>query len=918
MEKQAYVGSGDPAAIDQLYQSYLQDPNSVDISWQKFFEGFEFAQKFFPLKSGAESTASPLLQKEFDVINLINAYRKSGHLFTKTNPVRERRKYTPTLSIDNFNLSNADLETEFDAGRSIGLGKAKLKDIINHLHLTYCQSIGVEYMYIRRPDVIEWLQSKMEPNQNTTLLPIEKKRRILQMLNKASVFESFLHKKFVGEKRFSLEGAESLIPALDTLIGRGAELGVEEFVMGMAHRGRLNVLANILQKKYDDIFNEIEGKDYDDKSFEGDVKYHMGYTSQYPTDGGKSVGISLCPNPSHLETVNPVVEGISRAKLDHQYQNDYSKVCPILIHGDAAVAGQGVVYEVVQMAKLDGYKTGGTIHIVINNQVGFTTNYLDARSSIYCTDVGKVTLSPVFHVNGDDVEAVVYTMKLAMEFRQMFKGDVFIDLLCYRKYGHNEGDEPRFTQPLLYKTIASHPNPLQIYNAKLTEQGIVEAGLVKEMEKEFNEELQARLNASKEKNKTYITQFLQENWKGISKGFEEDFDLAVETGVSKDILLEIAKKISAIPEGKKFFKKIEKIQQDRHDMAFKTNKLDWGMGELLAYGSLLLEGHPIRFSGQDVERGTFSHRHAVIKLEDSEEEYIPLNNLSTNQANLQIYNSLLSEYAVLGFDYGYAMTCPNDLVIWEAQFGDFVNGAQIIIDQYLTSGEEKWKTMNGLVMLLPHGYEGQGAEHSSGRMERFLQNCTSENIQVANCSTPANLFHLLRRQLKRNFRKPLVVFTPKSLLRLPQCVSPIEDFTHGSFQEIIDINNPKPEQTERVLLCSGKIYYELVKRRDETGDTKTSIIRLEQLNPLPSKKLTALLAKYKKAKTWTWVQEEPENMGAWTHILRLWKDVKLELIARNASGTPATGSHDRHDLVQEILMERAFETTPIKQVKEKV
>lgn len=918
MEKQAYVGSGDPAAIDQLYQSYLQDPNSVDISWQKFFEGFEFAQKLFPVKAVSDNSSNPILQKEFDVINLINAYRKSGHLFTKTNPVRERRKYTPTLSIENFNLSNVDLETEFDAGRSIGLGKAKLKDIINHLQQTYCQSIGVEYMYIRRPDVIEWLQAKMEPNQNTTLLPIEKKRRILQMLNKASVFESFLHKKFVGEKRFSLEGAESLIPALDTLIGRGAELGVEEFVMGMAHRGRLNVLANILQKKYDDIFNEIEGKDYDDKSFEGDVKYHMGYTSKYPTDSGKSVGISLCPNPSHLETVNPVVEGITRAKLDHNYHNDYSKVCPILIHGDAAVAGQGVVYEVVQMAKLDGYKTGGTIHIVINNQVGFTTNYLDARSSIYCTDVGKVTLSPVFHVNGDDVEAVVFTMKLAMEFRQMFKGDVFIDLLCYRKYGHNEGDEPRFTQPLLYKTIANHPNPLQIYNSKLTEQGIVEAGLVKEMEKEFNEELQARLNASKEKNKTYITQFLQENWKGIDKGFEDDFETTVDTGVPKAKLLEIAQVISAVPEGKKFFKKIEKIQQDRNDMVFKTNKLDWGMSELLAYGSLLLEGHPIRFSGQDVERGTFSHRHAVIKLEDSEEEYIPLNNLSSNQAKFQIYNSLLSEYAVLGFDYGYAMTCPNDLVIWEAQFGDFVNGAQIIIDQYLTSGEEKWKTMNGLVMLLPHGYEGQGAEHSSGRMERFLQNCTSENIQVANCSTPANLFHLLRRQLKRNFRKPLVVFTPKSLLRLPQCVSPIEDFTHGSFQEIIDINNPKPEQTERVLLCSGKIYYELVKRRDETGDTKTSIIRLEQLNPLPYKKLTALLAKYKKVKTWTWVQEEPENMGAWTHILRLWKDVKLELIARNASGTPATGSHDRHDLVQEILMERAFETTPIKQVKEKV
>ena len=917
MEKQAYVGSGDPSAIEHLYQSYLQDPTSVDISWQKFFEGFEFAQKHFPIKSQAEGTVSPLVKKEFDVINLINAYRKTGHLFTKTNPVRERRKYTPTLDIENFNLSAADLEVEFDAGSLIGLGKAKLKTIVAHLEQTYCQSIGVEYMYIRRPDVIDWLQNKMEPSQNGTKFSIDQKRRILQMLNKASVFEGFLHKKFVGEKRFSLEGAESLIPALDTLIGRGAELGVEEFVMGMAHRGRLNVLANVLHKKYDDIFNEIEGKDYDDKSFEGDVKYHMGYTSQYKTESGKSVGISLCPNPSHLETVNPVVEGISRAKIDYKYQNDYAKLCPILIHGDAAVAGQGVVYEVIQMAKLDGYKTGGTIHIVINNQVGFTTNYLDARSSIYCTDVGKVTLSPVFHVNGDDVEAVVYTMKLAMEFRQKFKGDVFIDLLCYRKYGHNEGDEPRFTQPLLYKVIANHPNPLQIYNAKLTEQGIVEAGLVKEMEKEFNEELQARLNASKENEKTFITQFLQENWKGIDKGFEEDFEKTVETGVSKATLLDMAKKLTAIPEGKKFFKKIEKIQQDRNDMVFKTNKLDWGMGELLAYGSLLLEGHPVRFSGQDVERGTFSHRHAVIKLEDSEEEYVPLNNLSDKQAQLQIYNSLLSEYAVLGFDYGYAMARPNNLVIWEAQFGDFVNGAQIIIDQYLASGEEKWKTMNGLVMLLPHGYEGQGAEHSSGRMERFLQNCTSENMQVANCTTPANLFHLLRRQLKRNFRKPLIVFTPKSLLRHPQCVSPIEDFAKGSFQEILDVNNPSPDKTERVMLCSGKIYFELLAKRAETGDEKTAIVRLEQLNPLPLHKLSALVTTYKKAKSWTWVQEEPENMGAWTHLLRLWKAVKLDLIARGPSGTPATGSHDRHDLVQETLLERAFKSSAKKLVAEK-
>ena len=905
MEKQAYMGSGDTAAIDSLYQSYLQNPESVDISWQKFFEGFEFAQKHFPVKSSSE-TISPVVQKEFDVINLINAYRKSGHLFTDTNPVRKRREYLPTLAIENFNLTASDLDTEFDAGVRIGIGRAKLKDIVAHLAATYCQSIGVEFMYIRRPDVLRWMKLQMEKSKNQPNFSIEEKRRILQMLNKASVFESFLHKKFVGEKRFSIEGAESLIPALDAVISKGAELGVEEFVVGMAHRGRLNVLANIFHKKYDDIFGEFEGKDYEDKKFEGDVKYHLGYTSQYNASSGKDVSISLCPNPSHLETVGPVAEGISRAKLDHDYANDYDKLCPIVIHGDAAVAAQGVVYEVVQMAKLDGYKTGGTIHIVINNQVGFTTNFTDARSSIYCTDVGKVTLSPVFHVNGDDVEALVYTVRMAMEFRQLFKGDVFIDLLCYRKYGHNEGDEPRFTQPLLYKAISTHPNPLQIYNAKLAEQGIVGAGLVKEMEKQFADELQERLNLSKEKEKTFITQFLGETWTNIRKSDFDDFESSPETGVSKKILTDIATKLTAIPEGKKFFKKIEKIQQDRNDMVFKTNKIDWGMAELLAYGSLLLEGHPIRFSGQDVERGTFSHRHAVIKLEDSEGEYVPLSNLSDKQAAFQIYNSLLSEYAVLGFDYGYAMASPNDLVIWEAQFGDFVNGAQIIIDQYLVSGEEKWKTMNGLVMLLPHGYEGQGAEHSSGRMERFLQNSTHDNIQVANCSTPANMFHIIRRQLKREFRKPLIVFTPKSLLRLPACVSPLEDFVKGSFQEIIDTNNPKPEQTERVLLCTGKIYYELLKKREETESDNVVIVRLEQLNPLPHAQLKALVGRYKKAKQWVWVQEEPENMGAWTHLLRLWKDVKLEVIARHATGTTATGSHERHDLMQEVLLERVF------------
>lgn len=908
MDKQAYVGSGDPAAIEELYNKYLLSPQSVDISWQKFFEGFEFAQKHFPSKPSLPQTfSSPQLKKEFDVINLINAYRKSGHLFTQTNPVRKRRQYTPTLDIENFGLTQADLETEFEAGNEIGLGKTTLTKIVEHLKITYCRSVGVEYMYIRRPEVIEWLRTKMESTKNLPDFNIEQKRQILKMLNKASVFENFLHKRFTGEKRFSIEGAESLIPALDALINRGSELGVKEFIMGMAHRGRLNVLANILNKNYDDIFGEFEGKNYTEVDFEGDVKYHLGYTSQYPTTDKQPVSISLCPNPSHLETVTAIAEGIARAKIDQTYLGDYGALCPILIHGDAAIAGQGIVYEVIQMAKLKGYRTGGTIHIVINNQVGFTTNYTDARSSIYCTDVGKVTLSPVFHVNGDDVEALVNTMRMAMEFRQVFKGDVFIDLLCYRKYGHNEGDEPRFTQPLLYKTISTHPNPLQIYNAKLTEQGVVESNLVKEMETEFSQELQNRLDVAKQKETTYIRQFLDETWKGIRKSDYDDFDASPETGVNKKVLQEIASKITEKPLGKQLFKKIEKILNDRHAMVFETDKIDWGMAEMLAYGSLLLEGHPVRFSGQDVERGTFSHRHAVIKIEDSEEEYTPLNNIRPGQqANLSIFNSLLSEYAVLGFDYGYAMASPNHLVIWEAQFGDFVNGAQIVVDQYIVSGEEKWKTMSGLVMLLPHGYEGQGAEHSSGRMERFLQSCTDENIQVANCTTPANFFHLLRRQLKREFRKPLVVFTPKSLLRHPRCVSSLKEFEKGGFFELLDVNNPNKNKVTTIVFCSGKIYFELLQNREANNVDNMAIVRVEQLNPLPVDKLNATLEKYKHADRNLWVQEEPENMGAWMHLVRIWKNNKLSLIARPASGTPATGSHERHDLMQEVLMERVF------------
>ena len=906
MDKHSYLSNADIPSIENLYQNYKSNPDSVDFGWKKFFEGFEFS------KYSASSEIPENVQKEFRVINLINAYRKVGHLFTKTNPVRERRKYKPTLAIENFGLDKSDLTTVFLAGSAIGIGAATLQAIVEHLYQTYCRSVGSEFMYIRKPEVLGWIQNRLESTKNTPSFSIEEKKQILSKLNEAVVFENFLQKKFTGQKRFSLEGAEALIPALDAIVERGAKLGIAEFVIGMAHRGRLNVLANTLNKTYESIFSEFAGKDYEDDYFEGDVKYHQGFTSIDKTETGINVKLNLCPNPSHLEAVGPVVEGISRAKIENDYHNDANALCPIIIHGDAAFAGQGVVYETLQMAQLNGYKTGGTIHLVINNQVGFTTNFTDGRSSIYCTDVAKVTLSPVFHVNGDDVEAVVNTIQLAIEFRQTFKRDIFIDLLCYRKYGHNEGDEPRFTQPLLYKIIETHPNPLEIYNKKLTEQGVVEAGLVKEMEKDFNKLLQERLDEAKQIKNAKIIPFLSDIWKKFRRSKPEDFDSSPATGVDKKVLLDIAEKITAIPEGKKFFKKMEKIMQDRHDMVFKTDKLDWGMAELLAYATLLKEGHPVRFSGQDVERGTFSHRHAVLKVEDSEEQYVPLNHINGKQADFHIYNSLLSEYAVMGFDYGYAFATPNALTIWEAQFGDFNNGAQIIIDQFLCCAEEKWDVMNGLVLFLPHGYEGMGAEHSSGRMERFLSLSADYNMQVANCTTPANFYHLLRRQMKLPFRKPLIVFTPKSLLRHPACVSSLDELATGSFTEVFDDATVTAKDVKKVVFCSGKIYYELLEQKEKSGDNETALIRVEQLFPLPKKQLDNIVHKYKNAEKWYWVQEEPANMGAWPYIVRLYRKIDLEVIARPDSGTPATGSHERHVHTQKKLIEKVFSKTTVK------
>jgi 2-oxoglutarate dehydrogenase E1 component len=817
------------------------------------------------------------------------------------------------------------MDTVFHAGSEIGMPPSTLREIIAVLKQTYCQSIGVEYRYIRNAQITKWLQEKMEPGRNTPGFSKEDKINILNEVSKAVIFENFLHTKFVGEKRFSLEGCEALIPALDAVITKGASLGIEKFVLGMAHRGRLNVLANILKKTYADIFSEFEGKEFDESLFDGDVKYHQGYSTDTVTRDGNKVHLSLTPNPSHLETVDGLAEGISRAKIDREYSGDNTKLCPVLIHGDAAIAAQGIMYEIVQMVRLDAYKTGGTIHIVTNNQVGFTTNYTDGRSSTYCTDIAKVVLAPVFHVNADDAEAVIYTIQLAMEFRQTFHRDIFIDLLGYRKYGHNEGDEPRFTQPLLYKAIATHPNPREIYMKKLIEENVINETQAKQIESDFRVMLNERLTESKEIKKTKVTSFLEGQWKDIRLSNETDFEKSPDTSVDKKTILEIGNKITDIPAGKKFFSKIEKLFKDRRAMFEGEGKLDWGMGELLAYGTLLNEGRSVRFSGQDVERGTFSHRHAVIKLEDSEEEYVPLASVEKN-SRFMIYNSHLSEYAVLGFEYGYAMASPETLTIWEAQFGDFANCAQVVIDQYISAAEDKWRRMNGICLFLPHGYEGQGAEHSSARIERFLTLCAENNMYVINPTTPANFFHALRRQLKNPYRKPLIAFTPKSLLRHPKCVSTIEDFTKGGFKEIIDDASADPKAVKKLVFTFGKIYYDLLAERERLSTSsgvppspleragvrwgEVALIRIEQMYPFPKKQFSAILEKYKTATEFLWVQEEPHNMGAWGYLLRTvspyLKGGQLKCIARPESASPATGSKKVHEQQQKEILEKVF------------
>ncbi len=901
MDRFSFLGNSEIESMDRLYSQFLENPESLDESWRTFFSGFDFARKF----QSSSQVGNEHLDKEFRVLNFIDAFRKRGHLFTKTNPVRTRREYFPTLDPENYGLSADDLNTVFHAGTEIGLGDATLREIFDHMQQTYCQSIGAEYMFIRAPEKIEWLQNHIEGSRNSTSFPDEIKKQIFHHLKKAVGFENFIHRRFVGQKRFSLEGTEALIPALYYLITKGSSFGIDEIILGMAHRGRLNVLANIIEKPYENIFQEFVAEEYEDTIALGDVKYHLGYCNAIKLEDGKTVILNLAPNPSHLEASSPVVEGIARSRIDNKYKGDFSKVLPVLIHGDAAIAGQGVVYEVIQMAELQGYKTGGTIHIVINNQVGFTTNYLDARSSTYCTDIGKVTKAPIFHVNGDDVEALVHTMNMAMEYRHAFDSDVFIDILSYRKYGHNEGDEPRYTQPTLYKAIATHPNPLEIYSEILIAQGIYTRQEIQRQQKDFDGFLEEKLQISKELGKVHIQRFLFDDWKGFKHAARTDFDKHYPNELSVELLQFVGEKVNYLPPSEKFIDKTVRLVEDRRRM-LTEGRIDWALAELLAYGCLVYEGHPVRLSGQDSVRGTFAHRHAAHVIEDTDSIFTPLKHVSQNQASFTVLNSPLNEYGVLGFEYGYALANPQGLTIWEAQFGDFANVAQVIVDQYISSAEEKWGLMNGLVLYLPHGFEGQGPEHSSARIERFLLLAARNNMQIVNPTTPANLFHLLRQSIYRNFRVPLIIFTPKSLLRHPQCVSKLEELTGDRFREVIDDPDVDVKEVRRLVFCSGKIYYDLLARKTEFNARDVALVRLEQLHPFPTHQVDQIIRKYSNVMITLWVQEEPGNMGPWRHIHHEFRNGEIIPVYRQPSGSPATGLLKLHQLSQEEIIGKVF------------
>lgn len=934
MDKYSFLNAANTQFFADLYDQYLENPDSVEASWRAFFQGFDFAREsygddFFqesvpqevstvaaPAASSVASSpqAAPVpvsgkVEKELQVLNLIKAYQRQGHLLAQIDPLKERKAPQVSLSLEKFGLSQADLSTVFDAAKEIHLAPSPLSVILKKLEDTFTKSIAIEFEHLDNEEEKKWFQEKIYSGEYTTEFSKEQKKRILEKLAESTTLENFFHNKYVGQKRFSLEGNEAIIPALDALIEAAADQkGVKEVVIGMAHRGRLNVLINILGKNLQDVFSEFDGKDYLDPEFDGDVKYHLGLTTHRTTAKGNEVLLNLAPNPSHLETVSAVLQGITRAKQDLHYADNPSQVLPIVMHGDAAVSGQGIVYEVMQMERLRGYTTSGTVHIVINNQIGFTTNPSDSRSTTYCTDVAKGFQAPVLHVNSDDTEAVVRAMLLAMEYRMAFGHDVFIDVIGYRKYGHNEGDEPRFTQPALYKIIGGHNNPTVIYTESLVRQGVITPQEIEAYQETFRNHLDTELEASRLKEFTIITPIMQNEWKGLEHiASQQDMLLKISTSYEREKLDALAQLITTLPEDKKFINKITKIIKERHNLYFEQNKVDWGMAEHLAFATLLSEGHDVRLSGEDVGRGTFSHRHAVVKEEESEESIIPLSRIKEQGGGtFHVYNSLLSEYGVLGFEYGYALTAPQTLTIWEAQFGDFANGAQIMIDQYICCGEDKWKNQSGLVMLLPHGYEGQGAEHSSARLERYLQLCATQNMYVTNCTTPANLFHLLRRQLKAPFRKPLVAMSPKSLLRHPLVISSVEELTQGYFQEVLDDSQVNPEEVRTLTFCSGRFYYDLLAEREKLGRKDVALVRIEQLFPLPIEELKLIIARYPNVTDYVWAQEEPKNMGAYGYMLMNFDIVKWRLAAANAYSAPASGSPMRHKARHQEAIDKVF------------
>jgi len=921
----SFISNAHPAYIEGLYKQYQEDHQSVADGWKEFFAGFDYALKNNSGDVSSDSGEMPKLStKEFAVLKLINAYRHRGHLCSTTNPIRRRRFHFQSLDLEYYGLEKSDLKTRFLVGSEIKMSNATLEDIINRLKIIYCGNIGFEFAHIHNRDKYHWLLDRIEARttDGDYGLSMAKKHRILKKLNGATGFENFLGKKYVAQKRFGLEGGESAIHAIDGIINRAATQNVKEVVIGMAHRGRLNILANIMGKTYKYIFSEFEGNTrQDDVEGDGDVKYHLGFSSEVETPEGFKVNLKLIPNPSHLEAVNPVVEGFTRAKADVLYKSNFDRILPILIHGDAAIAGQGIIHEIVQMSQLEGYFTGGTIHFVINNQIGFTTDYEDGRSSIYCTGVANLVQAPTFHVNGDDAEAVLFLSELAADYRQEFNNDVFIDMVCYRKHGHNEGDDPKFTQPQFYELIKKHKDPRTIYSEKLIASGSIEAAMAKEMNKEFDAFLQEKLSQAKEETPDYQFQTPEIAWNKLKKYTTvEDYLTSPDTGVNKKILSSILKTLQKTPDSFTPLPKLKRLLKRSQEL-IDRKLVDWSMGEHLAYGSLLVEGHDVRLTGQDVKRGTFSHRNAVLWDAKTNKQYNRLNHLAEEQGKFRIHNSFLSEYAVLGFEFGYSLASPDPLVLWEAQFGDFANGAQIMFDQFIFSCESKWQRQTGLVMLLPHGYEGQGPEHSSARLERFLQACAEFNMTVANVTTPANFFHIIRRQQTRPFRKPLVIMSPKKLLRpkdlnrsdeevlYRECVSSLDELANGSFQEVYDDPKIKTKRDasriKRVLFCTGKIYYDLLDKKVADNRDDVAIVRIEQLYPFPKTQIQAAIDKYNNADLF-WVQEEPSNMGAWQYILAFYHNYEIQLIARKSSASPATGFKKVHEAQQHSIVIKAF------------